>query len=159
MVVQGVAGIVVFTAASALMVAVVPRDRAQRFLGVGLVGGLGVAVALVFLMESVFGFWDFRGADIRILGVPAFLTLAWIPIVITYSHWLTESRSTVAAAASLLAFPLAAVATHLALLRLDLLAYNSWTLVMTFTISLGIHLAIGAYLHATGQLPNLRGIT
>ena len=138
------------------MVLVVPRERVMDLLLVGFTVGVVFAFALILLMQNVWGFWVFRGVDLfNILEVPFFLTVAWMPIIIAFSHLLAQYENFTMFGVILLGFPLGATIIHLILLANNMLVYTNWNLVYTFLISLGIHLAVMVYLHETGQLENL----
>ncbi|MEW6183213.1 MAG: hypothetical protein AB1500_08560 [Bacillota bacterium] len=81
------AGPVIFLGASAIMILNVPPERIKVFFPVGVAGGLGVALALVFLMQNALGYWVFHRVDIlSVAGIPLFLSAAWLPIVIIFCH-------------------------------------------------------------------------
>ncbi|MEW6725169.1 MAG: hypothetical protein AB1331_09755 [Bacillota bacterium] len=133
---------ILLAGSTALMFLTVPLRRIRSLLGWGLVAGLGVATALVYLMQVVYGFWDFRNADpLSYAGIPWTLGLSWIPLVIVFSDFVRR-RSLWLTAASLVVFPVGAVLTHWYMLQNGMLIYRNWSLPATFLISLGIHLAI-----------------
>lgn len=155
---RGIAGPLVFIGGIVLMFLVVPWARIRALLPVGLVGGLGVAITLIYLMQNVLGIWVFRDVDIvTVAGLPVLLAAAWVPIVIVFSHLLAQYRGVALLLVTLLGFPLGATAIHALLVAMGMLSYTNWNLVLTFLVSLGIHLGITGYLWATGRLENLRG--
>lgn len=156
MIMEGLVGPIVFAFGLFFMMLVVPRERIRDLLPVGIVVGVVVAFALVYLMQNVWGFWVFRGVDLfNILGVPFFLTVAWLPVIIAFAHLLAQYRSVAMIGVILLGFPLGATLIHVIMLANNMLAYTNWNLVYTFLVSLGIHMAVLVYLHLTGGLENL----
>jgi len=93
---------------------------------------------------------------ISIAGIPLFLSLAWLPFVIAFSHLIAQYKSSILIIVLLAAFPIGATLIHLFLLNNNMLTYHNWSLFGTLLISLVIHLAIAFYLYITGQLINLR---
>ncbi|WP_258360904.1 hypothetical protein [Moorella sulfitireducens (nom. illeg.)] len=160
MVLEGLAGPIIFLGGLILMLLVVPWERVKELALIGLVGGLVLAFLVIYLMQNYLGFWAFRRVDlIGIGGIPLFLAASWFPLVITFSHLLAQYRSLLPVVLVLLAFPLGATLIHLLLRANGMLFYYNWNLPLTFILSLGIHLVIMLYLYATGRLENLRGLT
>lgn len=54
MVAENLAGMIFFILGTILMLILVPMDRIIKFSLVGLIGGLGVALALVHVMQNIF---------------------------------------------------------------------------------------------------------
>jgi len=156
MILEGFVGSIVFAFGLFFMMLVVPRERIKDLLLVGIVVGVLMAFALLYLMQNVWGFWILRGVDLfNILGIPFFLTVAWLPIIIAFGHLLAQYRSVAMIGVILLGFPLGATLIHVILLANNMLVYTNWNLAYTFLVSLGLHLAVLVYLQVTGQLENL----
>ncbi len=159
MVLEGLAGPLVFLGGLLLMFLLVPWERVKELAFVGLVGGLVLALVVVYLMQNYLGFWVFRRVDLlSASGIPLFLAASWFPLIIVFSHLLAQYRSLLPVVLILLAFPLGATLLHLLLRASGMLLYRNWNLPLTFILSLGIHLVIMFYLYATGRLENLRGL-
>lgn len=137
------------------MFLVVPEQKIKEFFSIGLVGGLVLALILVYLMQNMFGFWNFHNVDIVTIGdIPLLLSAAWIPTIIIFSYLLVKFKTTSAISSIILGFPLAAVVVHYFLIDYQLLSYANWNLLYTFLVSLSIHLGIAYYLYRTNQLLN-----
>jgi hypothetical protein len=157
---ENIVGPGLFVTSVVLMFLVVPWERIKKLLPLGLIGGFVVALILLYVMQNLLGLWIFERVDvINILRLPIFLSLAWLPFVITFSHLIAQYRNAVLMIGILAAFPLGATFIHLFFLNNGMLTYNNWNLFGTFIISLAIHLAIAFYLYITGQLKNLQKIT
>lgn len=153
MIAANLAGMIFFILGTVLMLILVPMDRVIKFSLVGLIGGLGVALCLVHVMQNVFSFWVFKGVDLLyVRGIPIILSSAWIPIEITYSHLTTRAKSWLTRLGLLIAVPVAAAVAHYILILNKMLTYNFWNLTGTFMVSLAIHIALLAYLYFTGMI-------
>jgi hypothetical protein len=143
-----------------LMFLVVPWERVKELFWVGMIGGLLVALILVYLMQNTFGFWIFHQVDlVYIFRLPFFLSAAWIPVVILFSHFLIQSKSKLSAAITVLAFPTGSILFLYLLMINQMLTFHNWNLFFTFLVSLLIHLGIVSYLYASEQLKGLKRIT
>lgn len=153
----GLAGPIIFIGGLVLMFLVVPWERIKELSLIGIVGGLGIAIVLIYIMQNALGLWTFFRVDlVNISGIPLFLAASWFPLIVLFSHFLNQYKNMPLLASTLLAFPLGATLLHLFLIANGMLVYTNWNLALTFILSLGIHLAITLYLYATGQLENLR---
>ncbi|MDO9534622.1 MAG: hypothetical protein Q7J85_04650 [Bacillota bacterium] len=116
------------------MFLVVPWERIKTLLPLGLIGGLGVALILLYLMQNILGFWVFNQVDvINIIRIPLFLSLAWLPFVIAFSHLIAQYRNAILIIGILAAFPLGATLIHLFLLNNGMLTYHNWSLFGTLS--------------------------
>jgi hypothetical protein len=149
-------GPIAFIISIVLMFLQVPGKDIMRFWKVGLVGGLGVAIALTFTMHNLFSFWNFFRTDVILFGVPIFLSAAWMPLVIAYSYLVSISRNNYHIALIIAAFALIASAAHWFLLSEDMLIYIHWSVLYTFILSVAIHLVLLYYLYSTKQLENFQ---
>lgn len=157
MVLSNLVGPLLFLIGVVFMFLLVPMQRIRDLFNVGLVGGLAVALLLIFLMQNVLGFWNFRTIDlVNPGGVPFFIALSWLPFIIAFSHLLAQYHNTLLITLLLLAFPLGTVLVHLIFLYSRSLAYSDWNLFLTFFVSLAIHLALTLYLYLTGRLENFK---
>jgi hypothetical protein len=146
------AGPMIFIGSLLFTFLIVPWERIRELFWVGIVGGLLVAFILVYLMQNIFGFWIFHQVDLLyLLGVPFFLSAAWIPVVIIFSHLLAQYESWFLTVMAIMAFPIAATIIHTFLIANQMLTYHNWNLMLTFLISLAIHLGILGYLYKTGR--------
>ncbi|HZK56567.1 MAG TPA: hypothetical protein VFC84_20615 [Desulfosporosinus sp.] len=153
------AGLTILLLTSIIMVFIVPTEKFKELWKLGLVGGLVIALILVYLMQNVWGFWTFKHVDIiNIAGIPILLSVAWIPSVITFGYLMTKYHEITLIGVILFVFPLSAVAVHYIFIQLGLLQYSHWNLLYTFLISLGIHIGLATYLYMSDQLPNLAKI-
>lgn len=160
MILEGLAGLLVLSLGLFSMYILVPRDRINDIYRFGLVGGLVVALALIYIMQNILGVWVFYRADFfSIAGIPIFMSIAWVPMVIVFSHLMSQAKNLLQAALIIIAFPSGATILKWLLLINGMLAYFNWNLTMTFFLSLAIHIALAGYLFATGRLDNLRKIT
>jgi hypothetical protein len=157
LILQNLAGPLIFVGGLILMFLVVPWERVKELFWVGVVCGLVVAVILVFLMQNIFGFWSFHQADlVYLFKVPLFISAGWLPVVIAFSHLLIRSDSFIPATVTILAFPAVATLVHALLIANHMLTYHHWSLFFTFLVALIIHIGIAGYLYASEQL---RGLT
>lgn len=169
MILGSLGGSLIFLASLIIMLYLVPWAEIKSLALLGLVGGLGVAIVLLYFMQNLLGFWEFYRVDlISIWDVPIFLSAAWVPTVITFSYLLLkfanypaftdnkkytyEKSSLLAIGGLVLLFPLAATVVHFLLITNGMLFYHNWNLSLTFLVSLVIHLGILSYLYATGLL-------
>lgn len=161
MIFEGLAGFLVLSLGLFAMYILVPRERINDIYRFGLVGGLLVALALIYIMQNILGFWVFfNQVDFfSIAGLPIFMSIAWVPMVIVYSHLMSQAKNLLQAAIIICAFPAGATLFKWLLLVNGMLAYFNWNLTMTFFLSMAIHIALAAYLFTTGRLDNLRKIT
>ncbi|MCK8818073.1 hypothetical protein MWH28_11960 [Natroniella sulfidigena] len=137
------------------MFLVVPEQKIREFFNIGLVGGLVLALILVYLMQNMFGFWNFHNVDIIVIGdIPLLLSVAWLPIIIIFSYLVVKFKTIPAFLSIILSFPLAAVVVHYFLIDYGLLSYTNWNLLYTFLASLLIHLGITYYIYRTNRLPS-----
>jgi hypothetical protein len=110
-------------------------------------------------MQNTFGFWNFHQVDlVYIFKLPFFLSAAWIPVVIIFSHFLTQSKSKLSAAITVLSFPAGSVLFLYFLMTNQMLTFHNWNLFFSFLVSLIIHLGIASYLYAAEQLKGLKRI-
>lgn len=139
---------IVFVVSTILMVVVVPRRQVADFLLFGLVGGLGVALVMLYFFVPLLGYWRFAPADILTFqGIPLLLAMAWIPIEIIYGWALTRGEG-LAPFLAVIGFPLAATLGHYGLILNGNLAYAHWSLSKTFLLALFIHAGLAAYILA-----------
>lgn len=150
-------GPLAFIGAAVLMMIVVPRTCIQRYVWMGIVGGLLLAVLLLIIMQNVLGFWIFTDIDLLYLyNTPMSLAAVWLPLVIMFSYFVNAANSNPTRSAALIvAFALLATIAHWFLLTEGLLVYRSWSLVYTFILAGVIHAVLYAYLQLANQAKNL----
>lgn len=146
-------GIIVLLTGTIMMYLTVPREKIKKLLPLGLIGGAGVAFVLVFFMQNLYGFWIFMRVDLVYLGgIPLFLSLVWIPLIIIFSYLMLKSSHILSQAVIIVLFPLGATLFHYYIITMGALLYRNWTLPLTFLVSLAIHGGISIYLYLTGQM-------
>lgn len=156
LVLKNSAGILLFSVLLFFMFLFVPWRRIKEFLGIGIIGGFGVGVLLVFFMQNLFGFWRFHQVDFfTLMGIPIFISAAWAPLEIIFCHLVSQYKNLLMVLTLIITLPLGAILVHYFLIINEMLSYNHWNLLLTFLVSLGIHLVIGYYLYITGRLGNL----
>lgn len=154
---EGLAGVFLLAGGLALMLLVVPLERIVKLLPVGLVGGLGAAFLLIYLLQNVFGYWTYNRADVlHVLGVPFLVAASWAPFVIIFSHLLSQYDDIFLMGLNLAFFPLGGTVVHVIMLANQMLTYNNWNLAYTFLMGLLVHIGILMYLYVTGRIDNLR---
>lgn len=153
MILVNLAGVILFILSLIVMFAFVPRNRIKHFLWVGLIGGFGVALVLVYLMQNLSGYWIFYKVDfLYAFSIPLFLSAAWAPIIISFGYYLSHADDFLDSLAPLMLIPLGAVIVHYLLIKNEMLVYHHWHYSLTFLTSLGILLGITAYLYFSGKL-------
>lgn len=153
MIFTNLAGLLVLITALIVMFLLVPLKQIKDLLIVGLVGGLGVAIVLIYLMQNVFGYWVYRSVDfIYVSKIPVLLSAAWIPCIIAFSYLIIKYKQFLTRASLIIAFPLGGLLIHHLLITNQMLEYNNWNLILTFLVSVAIHAGIFAYLYLTKQL-------
>jgi len=144
---------VIFLFLLIIMFLIVPYTQILKFLNLGLIGGLVVALVLIYFMQNFYGYWDFVNIDIwHFIEIPIFLSAAWIPVVIIFAHFLNKIDYLSPLIFIILIFPAGATFLHYLFIYFDLLAYSDWNLFYTFLVSLGIHSGITYYLFIRNQL-------
>ena len=157
MILEYLAGLLAFAGSAVLMFVLVPWQRVKELAAEGTIIGLGIAIALIYMMQNYLGLWNFNRVDlINIAGMPFFLSAAWIPVVIIFWHLLTQYKNWTLILVVLLAFPLAATFVQLLLVNNNMLVFRNWNLFFTYLVSLGIHITILGYLYYTNKLGNLK---
>ncbi|MCG8402950.1 MAG: hypothetical protein MJA84_15370 [Firmicutes bacterium] len=157
MILEYFAGLLAFAGSSVLMFILVPWQRVKDSAAEGVIIGLGIAFALIYIMQNYLGLWNFNRADlINIAGIPFFLSAAWIPAVILFWHLLAQYKNWTLVLVVLLAFPLAATFVQLMLVNNNMLIFRNWNLYFTYLVSLSIHIAMLGYLYYTNRLNNLK---
>ena len=87
-------GPVLFLILMVIMFILVPKERIKRFTMLGLVGGFGVALLLVALMQNLWHFWSFHQVDLLyIFKIPILLSAAWFPLEVIFAHLLIRISS------------------------------------------------------------------
>lgn len=150
MIAENLAGMILLIIGIVLMMILVPMDRVIKFSVAGLIGGLGVALGLVHIMQNIFSYWVFTGVDLLYFrGIPILLSSTWIPIEIIFCHLTTKTRSFFTRIVLLVAVPLLAAFVHYLFILNKMLTYHYWNLTGTFLVSLVIHAALLGYLYLT----------
>lgn len=160
MLLENYVGLVLLLSTALLMVLVVPFQRIKDLFIVGLIGGFGGGLVLIHVMQNIFGFWEFlRGSDLLfLLNIPIFISLAWLPIVITFCHLLNQYNNISLIVTIIIAFPLAATSVKYLMLENGMLNYDNWGLLYTFLLSLAIHIGLTAYMYISNRLDNFKRV-
>jgi type IV secretory pathway TraG/TraD family ATPase VirD4 len=150
-------GPVAFIGTAVLMMIAVPRTCIQRYVWMGIVGGLFLAVLLLAIMQNVLSFWIFTDIDLLYFyNIPMSLAAVWLPLVIMFSYFVNAGNSNLTRSAALIgSFALLAAIAHWFLLTEGLLVYRNWSLVYTFILAGAIHAMLYAYLQLANQAKNL----
>lgn len=150
-------GPVAFIGTAVLMMLVVPRTYIQRYVWMGIVGGLLLAVLLLIIMQNILGFWIFSDIDLLYFyNTPMSLAAVWMPLVIMFSYFVNAGNSNLTRSAALIgAFALLATIAHWFMLTEGLLVYRNWSLVYTFILAGVIHAMLYVYLQLANQAKNL----
>lgn len=150
-------GPVAFIGTAVLMMLVVPRTYIQRYVWMGLVGGLLLAVLLLIIMQNILDFWIFSDIDLLYFyNTPMSLAAVWMPLVIMFSYFVNAGNSNLTRSAALIgAFALLATIAHWFMLTEGLLVYRNWSLVYTFILAGVIHAMLYVYLQLANQAKNL----
>ena len=131
----------------AALLYLVPWSRIRELARIGIVGGFGVALVIIELMQNLWGFWLFHQVDlVDFYRIPLALSLTWMPLVIIFSHLMLQYRQPLLRVGILIVFPAAATIFHFLLLKGGFLTYYRWNLFGTFLFSLIIHAGIAGYL-------------
>lgn len=143
-----VTGLVAFVGGVAVMLLAVPGKFIARYLWLGLVGGWGVALLLILVLQNVLEVWRFQDVDLLYLGqVPLFLSAVWVPLVIAFGHLVTVSRGWRSVALLIGVFSLMAGLAHWFMLAQGTLIYHRWSLWHTVGLAAVIHAGLAYYLH------------
>ena len=145
---ENLMGLIIFTGSLFLMLLTVPWHEIKRFAIFGAVGGLGMAIIFILIMQNWLDFWTFHRVDFLYLGkIPFFLSAAWTPTEIFFAHFLNQQKNTLRRFLIIVSIPAAAVVIHLILMWNDMLTYHHWNLFLTFLVSVGIHAGFAYYLN------------
>jgi len=151
---ENLPGPVIFLTGMLVMLLVVPGQKIKELFLIGLVGGIGVGIVLIYVMQNIFGFWVYPLSSdlIYIAALPVFLIAGWFPVIILFAYLLGRYNNSAILLLIILFFPAGATVSHLFMLKGGMLFYNNWGLGETFLQSLGIHLVIALFLYVTGRL-------
>lgn len=151
---ENLPGPVIFLTGMLIMFLVVPAQKIKELLLIGLAGGIGVGIVLVYVMQNIYGFWVYSLSSdlIHIAALPFFLIAGWFPVIILFAYLLGRCTNRAISLLIILVFPAGATVLHFFMLKGGMLFYHNWSLGVTFLQSLGIHLLIALFLYATGRL-------
>jgi len=122
----------------------VPQPDFRRLVPFGIVAGFGLGLLVNILGSSVFGLWGFGAAAWPILGIPFWAVFTSIPAVIVFVYYLPGGS--LGRLAWLLAFPTAFTVVDFLYLRAGYRFFSpDWNLVLSFFLSLGLHILILSY--------------
>lgn len=130
----------------------VPRDKIKNHTTFGILAGPVLGFILLYFMSSLYDFWQFGSIDFFIMGIPVFMALVWYPLEVGFAYYFLNSNNTGMYLTVVLFLPVFATLSHMALMQLNLLSYQNWSLLGTFIQSLIIHIILGAYLYYTARM-------
>ncbi len=137
----------------------VPREEVRHLLPFGLTFGFGTAIILLLLMQNIYNFWQFIQTDfLYLFNIPLLISAAWIPTVIIFAHWVKNEVSFMRLLVTISLFAGGATLVHYFLIANQMLVYENWSLVLTFTVSFIIHVVITGYLYMVGRITKI-GLT
>lgn len=141
-------GLVAFVASLGVMFFLVPMKYIGRYLWIGLIGGLGLAILLNIVMQNVFAYWLFQDVDILYMTrIPIFLAAVWAPLVITFSYLVRTSKNLYQTGLIIGVFSATASVAHWFMIIQGTLVYQNWSLLGTFLIAAVLHLVLFYYVH------------
>ena len=148
--------VLLFILAAIAMLVFVPRRDVIRLLPFGTVGGFLVAVATQWVAVRYLRIWKFNYTDFASYdGIPLFLTLSWMPIIIIFGHWLLQIRTGTGRFFYVAGFALSTVLLEWVLVLTRYRVYlRYWVLLYTAILALVIHYSLAWYLLATRRVDN-----
>lgn len=140
--------VALFTLAMFLLV---PVHNINRLLLFGLIGGLGVALVVMSLMDPILHLTRYNFASIPgFLGIPVLAAVAWIPVEIIFANYLPKMRTKTNVYLYVAGFAVGATVLDYASLLLGIREFIRWNLVYTFILAIVIHAVLAYYLRVTG---------
>lgn len=134
---NGLIWVDVFLAFMITMLISVPRGAIKKHITVALVGGFGQSIFITGLLVAVLGYWKFNYTDIFSLdGVPVFASMAWAPVLVIYSFYLSRLTKRSEIYAYVIAFSLATGLFVHWLLKAGLLVFLYWNDLFTVIMAL-----------------------
>lgn len=141
-------GLFTFFGALLLMLLTVPWHEIKRLSPFGVFSGLGVAFALLLVMQNWLGLWVYHQVDFLYWGrIPLILSAAWIPVEIFFAHFLGRYQRPFLRLLLIFFIPAVAVAIHFIQIWNHMLIYHHWNYGGTYLVSLGIHCGLALYLN------------
>lgn len=152
-------GLAAFIGTAVLMAFIVPQMYIKRFLWMGVVGGVLLAILLLSTMQNLLGLWIFGSIDLVYLyNTPILLSAVWMPLVIMFSYFVSTGYNQLFRNAMLIGtFALIATVSHWLLLSEGLLVYRNWSLLYTFILASVIHVMLYAYLQLANRVRPVDG--
>lgn len=119
----------------------VPRPRWRELWVTALLGGFFMTFAIQYLLGTVLGAWTHAFPSLMVLGVPAWLGIAWFALALVFIHHLPDRGAVQAGYVGLFALiaTLASSILHQAGVRPLL---RGWGWLETFLLAYVIHYAI-----------------
>lgn len=139
-----------FLLAAVAMLILVPRRAIMKLLPFGIVGGFILALLIQIVAVSYLRVWRFNFVgSLAYQGVPVFLALTWMPLMIVFGYWLLTIRSTTGRFFYIAAYAVATVALEWTLVWAGYRVYlRYWNLLYTTLLALILHYILGWYLLA-----------
>lgn len=118
------------------MVITVPRKAIRQYITVAFFSGFGQGIIVTALLSSILDFWKFNYTDTFSLdGVPIFIVLAWVPVVIIYSYYFYRFKKPSEIFAYIMAFSLATSLFVHWLVRAGFLIFLKWNSLYTVILA------------------------
>lgn len=150
---RNLVGLLLFSAAAALLFLLVPRERIRRMLPYGAVFGAGLGVIFIVVMQGLLGYWEFRHIDfLTVRGLPLLIAFTWLPLEILFAHYLMVLRRGEAKFLLWISMGAAVAALQYLLILNGMLLFKDWTLLDSFFLTLAAHVGLAAVLHLMGHL-------
>jgi len=144
--------IVYFLLAAIAMLVLVPQREIVRLLPFGIVGGAVIASIVQTIGVWYLRLWRFNHTQmLAYRGIPVFLVLSWLPLMIIFAYWLLSLRTGTGRFFYIAAYALATVGIEYLLLRTGFMVHRSWSILRTALLALGLHYILAWYLLAVRE--------
>ncbi len=131
----------------------VPRNQIIRLLPVGFFGGFGQAILILGLLVPVLGWWRFNYTDFfSVAGIPLFIALAWLPVVIIYAYYLNRVKNREGLIAYITGFSLSTALYVHWLIRAGFLVFVNWNSLFTFLVAIILFSPVTYYVVKTENI-------
>lgn len=134
-----------------VMFLTVPVKNISRLLLFGLIGGFGVALVVMTIMDTILHLSRYPFASIPgLLGIPVLAAVVWIPVEIIFANYLSKMRTKTNVYLFIAAIAIGAIVIDYLSLKIGIREFIRWNLVYTFLLSVAIQSALAYYLRVTG---------
>ena len=129
----------------------VPLPNINRLLLFGLVGGFGLGIVVMTIMDPVLHLSGYKFASLPgWLGIPVLAAMAWFPAEIIFANYLAKMDNKTSVYLFVVATAFGATLLDYLCLRIGIREFIKWNLFNSFLLSLAIHTALAYYLRVTG---------